>query len=86
MLDTHENRRQRNNRRVLLDRRQLEEEFLAMHAGYCERLNMRLTPKGCAELRHRILLPPPRQCADCPGMLIERRQGSRRSGGDRRKD
>jgi len=84
MLTADEDRRQRSDRRLILDRRRLEDEFLAAHAGYCERLNMRLTPEGCTELRHRIFLPPPRQCADCSGVLLERRQSHRRSARDRR--
>ena len=84
MLNADEERRQRSDRRALLDRRQLEEEFLAMHAGYCERLSMRLTPEGCDGLRHRLFLPPPRQCTGCPGVLIERRLVHRRSKKDRR--
>jgi hypothetical protein len=73
-------------RRALPDRRQLamQEEFLAAHTEYCAHLRLRLTPQGCKELRERVI--PPTQCADCPGVLAERRLYQRRIGEERRMD
>ena len=60
-----------------------QEQFLAEYAGHCESLHMRLTPKGCEEVRTREV--PPKECQYCPGVdMEERRVAVRRSGADRR--
>jgi len=74
MLLYGEERRRSANRHAQ-ERQMLDtcDEFLATHAGYCERLGMRVTATGCTEIRNRILMPAPRQCTDCPGVIMDRR-------------
>ena len=67
--------------RRIYQRRQ--EQFLEEYAGYCEPLQMHITPDGCKGVRSRK--EPPEECKYCPGVdMKERRAAARRSGEDRR--
>ena len=81
MREVTEDRRWRD-RRMYERRLRAIEACIASRAGHCKILDMLITPEGCMKIRNHK--EPPTQCANCPGVIAERRAAERRLGEDRR--